>query len=170
MAAAAATAAGIRRRDLAAQRAALSAGMSAEDVAKATTETEARVVAGRAKLAALTSSATPLVKPEERQKAIATLDRFRKMWSTRKAATMDVSIGSAANCIQNALLICVTCYVHHASPVRLIKFQVIDAICDGIGKSRKAVMEDIGLETDEAAKVDIKNFVLPPQPMVRRKL
>ena len=60
-------------------------------------------------------------------------------------------------------------YITHLH-VRLIIFQVIDAICDGIGKSRKAVMEDIGLETDEAAKVDIKNFVLPPQPMVRRKI
>lgn len=30
---------------------------------------------------------------------------------------------------------------------------MIDAICDGVGKKRSAVMEDVGLEGDEAAKV-----------------
>lgn len=89
-AAAAAGAAATRRRDLAAQHAALSTGMSAEDVAKATAETEARLAAGRAKLEKFTSAAAPLVKPEERAAAIATLDRYRKTWSARKGAVMEV--------------------------------------------------------------------------------
>ena len=42
--------------------------------------------------------------------------------------------------------------------------QVVDQLCDGLGKTPKAVAEQVGIETDEAAKVSIKDFVLPPPP------
>jgi len=74
-----------RRKELEGQVAALGSAMTAEQVAAALASHRAAVAEGRARLAKLTGAGVVLVTPEQRAAAVATLDRFRRVWRERRA-------------------------------------------------------------------------------------
>lgn len=114
-----------RRKELAASLSALSSSLTAAELAASLEETRAEVAALKARVDRLKGT-TALVTPAERARVKASLERYRKAWSSRKAMVMDV----------------------------------VDAMADGLEKKPKKLMDDIGIETDEDCKVNIRDFVV----------
>jgi hypothetical protein len=78
-----------RRKALAASLSDATASMTTSEIRARLAAVKAEVAEGRAKLDKLKSSTT-LVTPAQRATAIATLDRFRKAWASRKGMVMEV--------------------------------------------------------------------------------
>lgn len=111
-----------QRKALQSQLTALSSSLTGPALDAQLAATQVAVAGMRERLDRLQSSTAVVVTPEQRGAVKASLLRYRKGWSTRKAMVMDV----------------------------------IDNMAEGLEKKPAALMESVGLETDEEAGVSIK--------------
>jgi hypothetical protein len=104
--------------------AALGSAMTSGELTAALGSTRAAVSALRLRLAKFEGEGAVLVTPQQHSAAVATFDRFKRAWVSRRRMVLDV-VGSMAEAME---------------------------------KKPAVVAAMLGLETDEDAKVAIKDF------------
>lgn len=152
------------RKLLETQVASLTTAQTLEQIESELTSTKEAIKIGTIKLQKLSNlGENALVTPAQRDAAKATLERFRKSWVQRKRMVMDIVDGMIFFFLLFVVFFLFFVHLHlffiHSIFffLHFFTFSLI-AMSEALEKKPKVLLEELGIETDEDAKVNIRDF------------